>query len=252
MGFMARLRGEEPGYLRKLYVQWTEGTGGLGEYLTEYALEHGGLGETAAVYRNLLVPRATGPTGTSEVDVLLLHERGLFVLESKNYDGWIFGSEGQAQWTQSLPGGRKERFYSPVLQNRAHVRALAARLALPESAFRSYIVFSERCELKKVPDDTPEFAICHRQNLLKVLRRDLESRDAIFGAEELARLRAELDALAQASTAEAREAHVEEAKRVKAGEVCPRCGGELVRRSGRYGEFMGCANYPRCKYTRKL
>lgn len=87
-------------------------------------------------------------------------------------------------------------------------------------------------------------------SLEKVLRRDLESRGAVFGSEELARLRAELDALSETSTAEAREAHVEEARRVKAGEVCPCCGGELVRRSGRYGEFMGCANYPRCKYTK--
>ena len=46
-----------------------------------------------------------------------------------------------------VPGGRKERFYNPVMQNRTHVRALAAHLGLPGAAFKSYIVFSERCEL---------------------------------------------------------------------------------------------------------
>jgi DNA topoisomerase-1 len=35
------------------------------------------------------------------------------------------------------------------------------------------------------------------------------------------------------------------------GETCPACGGELVRRAGRYGPFVGCANYPTCKYTRR-
>lgn len=38
--------------------------------------------------------------------------------------------------------------------------------------------------------------------------------------------------------------------RETAAEVCPRCGGELVKRNGRYGPFYGCGNYPRCKYTR--
>ncbi|MCI8392047.1 MAG: DNA polymerase III subunit epsilon [Roseburia sp.] len=35
-------------------------------------------------------------------------------------------------------------------------------------------------------------------------------------------------------------------------EVCPRCGGELKKRSGKFGEFMGCGNYPQCRYTRKI
>ncbi len=32
--------------------------------------------------------------------------------------------------------------------------------------------------------------------------------------------------------------------------VCPECGGELVKRKGRFGEFFGCSNYPNCKYTK--
>ena len=32
---------------------------------------------------------------------------------------------------------------------------------------------------------------------------------------------------------------------------CPKCGGRLVLRSGQYGKFMGCSNYPDCKYTKK-
>ena len=30
---------------------------------------------------------------------------------------------------------------------------------------------------------------------------------------------------------------------------CPRCGGELVLRNGKYGKFYGCSNYPTCRYT---
>lgn len=36
----------------------------------------------------------------------------------------------------------------------------------------------------------------------------------------------------------------------KIGEACPNCGGELLRRHGRFGEFIACSNYPKCKYSR--
>jgi DNA topoisomerase-1 len=38
----------------------------------------------------------------------------------------------------------------------------------------------------------------------------------------------------------------------KTGEICPQCGGELVIKNGRYGNFIGCSNYPRCKYTKPI
>lgn len=34
--------------------------------------------------------------------------------------------------------------------------------------------------------------------------------------------------------------------------VCPRCGGNLIKREGKYGSFLGCSNYPKCKYTSKI
>lgn len=37
----------------------------------------------------------------------------------------------------------------------------------------------------------------------------------------------------------------------KTGEVCPECGKDLVKRNGRYGEFIACSNYPECKYIKK-
>jgi DNA topoisomerase-1 len=36
------------------------------------------------------------------------------------------------------------------------------------------------------------------------------------------------------------------------GEFCPECGGQLLLRKGRYGEFIACINFPKCKYTRKM
>ena len=48
---------------------------------------------------------------TTEIDLLMLHEKGIFVIESKYYSGWIFGSEDQLKWTQCFRNGRKEHFY---------------------------------------------------------------------------------------------------------------------------------------------
>lgn len=84
--------------------------------------------------------------------MIMLHESGIYVFESKNYDGWIFGSETQKNWTQSLASGRgktrKYTFLNPIIQNKVHVKWLQSYLHdnsnLP---VYSYIVFSERCEL---------------------------------------------------------------------------------------------------------
>lgn len=44
---------------------------------------------------------------------------------------------------------------------------------------------------------------------------------------------------------------MEQIQPVKTGETCPECGGDLVIRKGRYGEFVACSNYPTCKYIKK-
>ena len=52
---------------------------------------------------NLYLPKDDG--GTTEIDVVFLHDSGMYVFESKNYSGWIFGTETQKNWTQTLPMG---------------------------------------------------------------------------------------------------------------------------------------------------
>ncbi|WQV01171.1 type I DNA topoisomerase [Helicobacter pylori] len=38
----------------------------------------------------------------------------------------------------------------------------------------------------------------------------------------------------------------------KTGQSCPKCGGELVKKNSRYGEFIACNNYPKCKYVKQV
>lgn len=79
-----------------------------------------------ALLPNCYIP--VGQKGTTEIDMVFLHESGLYVIESKNYSGWIFGNEEQEHWTQCLRGKfhttQKYSFYNPLRQNETHICAL--------------------------------------------------------------------------------------------------------------------------------
>ncbi len=212
MSLLGYLKGESPGIFASI-SHALRGKGHYGEYLTEYALNHKNIPGRLVTYTNVLVPR-TGVTSTSEIDVLMLHEKGIYLFESKNYSGWVFGSEAQREWTVSYQGGRKERFYNPVKQNATHVKTLAKWLGMPAGLFHSYIVFSERCELKKVPEDTEAFCILRRHHLVRDLNKDLAGKEMIFDEETFNGIKQKLDALSDASTKEAMKEHIEEVKRV--------------------------------------
>ena len=70
------------------------------------------------------------------------------MIETKNYQGWIFGGEGQAEWTQSLRGGRKFKFQNPLRQNYRHIKALSEFLGLPDGKFHSVVMFWGDSEFK--------------------------------------------------------------------------------------------------------
>lgn len=230
----------------------SQGAGRFGEFLTERALTHGGLPGRMRTWSNVLVPKDGAVVDETELDVLMLHERGVFVFESKNYSGWIFGSEDQRMWTQSLNRATKTRFYNPIMQNSAHVKALSRRLVVPERDFVSYIVFSDRCELKKVPTNGERFRICHRSDLLRLVRDDLDRRDVAFNGLQFSTLERRVEELASASTMAAKRQHAQDVRAASSGDVCPWCGGKLVERSGRYGTFLGCERFPRCRFTRNV
>jgi restriction system protein len=78
---------------------------------------------------------------------------GIFVIETKNYRGWIFGSEKQRQWTQQIYRS-KHKFQNPLHQNKLHVKALMQFLNLPEDHFHSVVLFIGNTEFKTdMPDN---------------------------------------------------------------------------------------------------
>ena len=90
MSLLSFLKGESLGPFERI-PHMLQGKGHYGEYLAEYAVGNNNLPGQSVTYMNILVPRRGKATNESEIDVLVLHERGIYVIESKNYIGWIFG-----------------------------------------------------------------------------------------------------------------------------------------------------------------
>src|SRR5437763_4468828 len=84
-------------------------------------------------FEDVIVPTANG---TTQIDHVVVSSFGVFVIETKNVSGWIFGRENDAKWTQVLPG-KKRQFQNPLRQNYRHTRALADFLRLDHSVFHS-------------------------------------------------------------------------------------------------------------------
>ena len=104
---------------------------------------------------NITLPLANG--GSTQIDHVIVSVYGVFVIETKNYKGWIFGNEAQRQWTQVIMG-RKYKFQNPLRQNYLHIKTLADLLALDLNYFHSMIAFIGECELK-TRDELPEHVL---------------------------------------------------------------------------------------------
>lgn len=86
--------------------------------------------------------------GTTQIDHILVSRFGVFVIETKDYKGWIFANAKHATWTQVLYRV-KFKFQNPIFQNMRHVRAVEELLEfLPSEAIKSAVVFTGSAEFK--------------------------------------------------------------------------------------------------------
>lgn len=185
--------------------------------------------------------------GTTQIDHVVVSEFGIFVIETKNYTGWITGTEYAEKWTKNVYGN-KYYFYNPIRQNYGHVKALANILGLSDDSFIPIVVFSDSANIKV---NSNKLVI----NAGKLEKMILLIRSPRIDKADLPRI-AERIADANINSRENRAKHIaaihnniDNQKKTVAQGICPRCGGRLVQRYGKYGEFFGCSNYPKCKYT---
>ena len=87
--------------------------------------------------------------GTTQIDHILISPYGIFVIETKNFKGWIFCEERQKNWTQQLYK-KRYTFQNPLHQNYKHEKVLRTVLEdlVDIEHIHSVIVFMPDCELK--------------------------------------------------------------------------------------------------------
>jgi Zn-finger domain associated with topoisomerase type I len=187
--------------------------------------------------------------GTTQIDHIVVSIYGVFVIETKNYVGWIFGSEKSAQWTQNIYG-KKTKFMNPLFQNFAHTEAIKAKLNnYPNLPIIPIIAFSPSCDLKV----KTESHVVYFHRVAGVIKKYKEKVISIGEASNIAQLLTSADM----SSHEVKKEHIksvaakkEAVENAEVGGICPKCGGQLLERKGKNGVFIGCSNYPKCRFSK--
>mgnify|MGYP001566506250 CR=1 FL=1 len=110
------------------------------------------------VLNDLLLP-SNSHLNTTQIDHVVVSNYGIFCIETKAYQGWIFGEANQEYWTQVIYR-HKERFYNPLRQNYAHVKAVEelVKLKYPNARIFSLVAFPDADKLKITGTNSVGFA----------------------------------------------------------------------------------------------
>ena len=227
------------------------------------------------VFNDVYVPTKNG---TTQVDHIVTSPYGIFVIETKHYNGWIFGSENQRYWTQVIYK-RKEKLFNPIWQNKGHIQALSDYLNVDKTVFHSIVVFSGQSTFK-FKESFQQAEVIHFKRLIGTVRAKTNIRLNIHEMKAINKEIADLMITDRKELKQVRKQHIQSVKEKKSKQLsqettnrsqvktqkygkvvplknkqqvitCPRCGGNLLEKRGRYGKFLGCNNYPTCKYTAK-
>jgi restriction system protein len=193
-------------------------------------------------FHNVIFPTVRG---TTQVDHIVLSVYGVFVVETKSHNGWIFGSEKSSHWTQSLYG-EKFRFQNPLHQNYSHTKAVADYLQIDHADVRSIIFFiGDNVELKtELPPNVMSRGLCA---YIKSFQEKVFSESEVGTFVKKAKLLQDR----QITNSE----HVANLRRQYSCHTCPKCGKPLVIREYKKGpnigtSFLGCAGFPECKFKK--
>ena len=200
-------------------------------------------------YHNLTLPTAYG---TTQIDHVFVSVYGVFVVETKNMGGWIFGRKWDRQWTQVFPGARKFRFQNPIRQNHKHVRAIEetlAQMGLPGEAVISVVIFVGDAELKrKMPENVtvgPAGARYIRSFTTRILSEG-----------QVAEICTAIETVRKKRSWGTNRRHtrsVQQRKNEATSRPCPRCGRKMMLRTAKRGpeageRFWGCEGFPVCRH----
>jgi restriction system protein len=190
--------------------------------------------------------------GTTQVDHVIVSPYGVFVIETKNMRGWIFGGEKQSQWTQKI--FRKTfRFQNPLRQNYKHVRAVEEALRIPAETAHSVVVFVGGATFKTPMPENVTRGVGYAR-YIKSFREPVFSE---FDVRAFVSLLESGRLTPSAQTHRGQVAHLQKRADPTADHICPACGSAMVIRTVRRGDragqrFWGCSGYPKCRVTQEV
>lgn len=193
------------------------------------------------VFHDITLDTTHGPT---QIDHIVLSRYGVFVIETKNYSGWIFGDAKSKQWTQTIYGN-KSRFQNPLHQNYKHVKAVESFFSLDLRLIHSVVVFVGDSEFRTdLPDNVTDY--------WELCPYILSKRELLLDTRRVRAMASSLNDHKAGRVSETPTLTV-----VHDDPSCPKCGERMVRRKARKGknvgsDFWGCLRFPRCRGVRKI
>jgi len=194
-------------------------------------------------FHDVIIP---GNNGSAQIDHILVSPYGIFIVETKNKKGWIFGSERQSKWTQSIYG-KNYSFQNPLRQTFRQKKVLSEFLEIPETTIHVVIFFVGNCQFKsRLPENVMRSGLGKHISQFKA---------RIFAKNEIDRITRRIEGYVSVARVNTRDHIVSLRRRFSSTTKCPKCGARLIERTARKGsnagsKFLGCQNYPKCKFTR--
>lgn len=187
---------------------------------------------------------------STQIDHVVISRYGVFIIETKNYTGWIFGNDTSEYWTQTIYD-EKYKLRNPLKQNYAHLKTLQLIFGIEERFYFPVVAFHDKVTLKcKTYGNVMYFSELKDFLLSKTIPK---LTDALVN-----RLSAILMYYSVKNENQKQE-HILKVKQDIANKeslvekgICPKCGGMLIHRQGKYGEFISCINYPSCRFTQNI
>lgn len=139
------------------------------------------------IVRNIRLP--SGCQRSTEIDMIVFHPRRIFIIEVKNYQGFVYGKARQRTWYKYPGDGRCFPFYNPVMQNEGHIRAFKQVFPyIPDKKICSYIVFANRCTQLKVKVKRKQARVIQLYDLVPALFWDLLFQRSFLSQKEIRRM----------------------------------------------------------------
>jgi len=187
---------------------------------------------------------------STQIDHVVISRYGVFIIETKNYTGWIFGNDTSEYWTQTIYEN-KYQLRNPLKQNYAHLKTLQSIFGIDERFYFPVVAFHDKATLK-----------CETYGNVMYFS---ELKDFILSktipklTDELVNRLSAILMYYSVKNENQKQEHILKVKQdiankeslVKKG-ICPKCGGMLTHRQGKYGEFISCINYPSCRFTQNI